>query len=200
MVDTASALIIPSIIQIQLVDLNGIDVPLGNVLLSIHIFAHRKNDFLLQPFVTDSGGRATITKEDIMSEVEAHYDSGLMDYVSVESAKPQVQISVTEPSQIQRSLKSRSTLWTTLLRGESRRWASIDELLDVYRNCTNDKVTRHSVTARWDLGRASAQHLVQVERRQALFGLLFVPDRQVAWAKLLGWIMEAGDHSHCGTM
>jgi len=165
MASTTSSLIIPRVTRVQLVDSCGVSVQLANLLLSIHIFANTKNDFILQPFVTDGGGSATIQKEDIMSEVEAHYDSGLMDYVSVEYAMPEVEISVMESSQIQRALNSRTTVWKTLLGGESRRWASIDDLLNIYGGSTNDRVAGRSVFTRWDAERASAQHSLQVELR-----------------------------------
>ncbi len=143
-------LVIPDIVVIRLVDLQGGPIPLANVLLSVHIFANKKNDFFLQPFATDANGIATITQGDMLAEVDAHYDSGLMDYYAVESCKPDVEIEIIDSWKIERALVSRTTIWNTLLKGESQRWKTLENLCNLYRTATNNQISGKPVAARWD--------------------------------------------------
>ncbi len=130
-------LVLPDEITIQLIDSNDQAVALENVLFTIKIFARHKNDFSLGSYVSDSTGRVIITNEDLRHEVSATYDSGCMDYAHVEDAFPMIEIQLDHPDDIERCIQSRTTSWKSLLKGETERFGSIEELIDIYRNSTN---------------------------------------------------------------
>ena len=104
----------------------------ADLLLRVHAFARRKNDFSLGPYPTDADGVACITKADLEAGVAATIDSGIMDYYRIEDCHPAVQISLATADDILRAHSSRSTSWTSLLSGERRRWHSIGELIALY--------------------------------------------------------------------
>jgi hypothetical protein len=151
---------LPEKVVLRLVDSTGIPVRISNVLFRVHMFANRKNDFLLGPFATDADGVATITRAQLLAEAAAHYDSGLMDYDQIEECKPVVEIAPMEPSDIDRALKSRITLWKNLLQGETERWASIEELCNVYRNAANGRVSAGALRVCWDSSEIEVEYAV----------------------------------------
>jgi hypothetical protein len=134
-------LILPDRVAIQLTDAQKV-VPLAmaGVLFRVQLFARQKNDFRLQPFLSDDRGLVTILKKDIEAEVRAHYDSGLMDYHDVGSCFSMVEITLLSQVEIDRVIEVRRTHWTSLLAGERERWTSIEQLLDVYRTANNGRL------------------------------------------------------------
>ncbi len=56
-------LILPKKVTIRLVDNRKQPVPIANVILGVHLFASRKNDFYLGPYVSNADGIVVITKE-----------------------------------------------------------------------------------------------------------------------------------------
>jgi len=103
-------LVLPERVRLRLTDVSGRSVALADVLLRIHAFARRKNDFDLQPFPTDSEGVAVISRDQLRAEVSATYDSGLMDYCGIEECYPAVEISVLTVDEIQRAIHARTTV------------------------------------------------------------------------------------------
>lgn len=143
-------LIVPDEVILQLVDANDDCARVPFVLFRVHVRAIRKNDFFLQPFATDEYGIATISKKEILAEVAAHYDSGLMDYSSFEECNPRVEVAPLTPAEIKNALDSRTRVWTTLLRGESERWRDVEELKELYRTSRNGQITAEPVEQSWD--------------------------------------------------
>jgi hypothetical protein len=159
------SLFLPDKVTLRLVDPTGTPIPISHVLFRIHVFSNTKNDFLLGPFVTDVDGVATITKAHLLAEVAASYDSGLMDYDRIDECKPDVEIAPMEPSDIDRALKSRTTLWTSLLQGEAARWESIEELCNAYRSAVNGRVSAGVLRVRWDGSTISAEYTIPTTLR-----------------------------------
>jgi hypothetical protein len=145
-----ASLLIPEKVVLRLVDSEHKALRVANVLFFVHTFANRKNDFMLGPFATDAEGVVTIVKRDLLAEAAAHYDSGLMDYEVIESCKPIVEIAAMEPQAIEKALVARTNVWKTLLRGESERWTSIEELRNLYRTAANNRISVQPIRVRWD--------------------------------------------------
>jgi hypothetical protein len=147
-------LIIPQKITIHLIDYHGQLCALGNVLFTIHLFARRKNDFHLGPYLSDKDGIVTITEGDLRHDIDATYDSGLMDYTSVEDCHALVEIQPNTVDDIKRAIHSRETVWTNLLKGEKERWGSMQNLLKTYRESSNHRLVLPAVFPRirdeWD--------------------------------------------------
>ena len=85
-------LFIPEKIIIELKDKNGNSFNQKNILFGIKTFANRRNDIELSPFLSNENGVITITKNNIEKKLENFYSYGLMDYSSIESAKPEIEI------------------------------------------------------------------------------------------------------------
>lgn len=145
-----ASLLIPDRVVLRLVDSQREPVRVANVLFLVHTFANGKNDFSLGPFATDAEGAVTIMKRDLLAEATAHYDSGLMDYEVIENCKSIVEIAVMEPQDIEKALEARTNVWKTLLRGESGRWTSIQELRNLYRAAANATISAQAIRVRWD--------------------------------------------------
>jgi len=73
-----------------------------------------------------------------------------MDYEVIESCKPIVEIAAMEPQAIEKALVARTNVWKTLLRGESERWTSIEELRNLYRTAANNRISVQAIRVRWD--------------------------------------------------
>jgi hypothetical protein len=61
-------------ITIQLIDNQEQAVALANVIFTIRIFARHKNDFPLNPYLSDSSGNVIISNGDLRHEISATYD------------------------------------------------------------------------------------------------------------------------------
>jgi len=84
-------LFIPEKIEIQLVDALGKPITQDKILIGIRTFANRKNSVDLSPFLSDEDGVIKITADDIKERFDVFVSYGLMDYVSLESAKPLIE-------------------------------------------------------------------------------------------------------------
>jgi hypothetical protein len=75
-----ASLILPETVTLRLVDPAHNPLHLANVLFVVHAFANYKNDFDLAPFASNVAGVVRISRQELLAEAQAHYDSGLMDY------------------------------------------------------------------------------------------------------------------------
>ena len=155
------SLLLPERVVLRLVDPEGEPLRVANVLFTIHTFAKSKNDFRLGPFASDADGIVTITKRDLLAEAEAHYDSGLMDYDAVQNCQTVVEIEAMEASGIAKALEARTKIWKRLLRGESERWSSIEDLLNIYRTAANERISVHPIAVRWDGSEMNYEYIVR---------------------------------------
>ncbi len=153
-----SNLLLPNRVAIQLVDRNKLPLKMAGVLFRIHLFARARNDFTLQPFASDGEGIVTILKEELEAEVQANYDSGVMDCDHVSTCFPSVEIQLLSVEDIERAVKARK-IWKNLLAGERDRWISMDQLLDVYRNaCNKELFYEQSQPIRAQLEKSGAEY------------------------------------------
>jgi hypothetical protein len=104
-------------------------------------------------------------KKDLLAEATAHYDSGLMDYEDVENCQPVVEIAAMEPQDIEKALVARTNVWKALLRGESARWMSIEELLKLYRTAANNRISVQTIRVRWNESTSECEYAVTASLR-----------------------------------
>jgi hypothetical protein len=128
---------IPERVTVCLLTSSGEPFLCADILIQVHLFARHKNDFHLGPYPTNAEGIATFTPQDMQANVDATYDSGLMDYPPVGECSSRVEIAVFPPDAISRALEARTKVWTSLLRGEEKLWKSIEELRNLYRRAEN---------------------------------------------------------------
>ena len=160
-------LVLPESVTVRLKEADGKALPLANVLLRIDTFATCKNDISLFPFVTNSDGVAHISKKEMEAEVSATYDSGLMDFSSIESAEREVEIRICTVAEVERAIDSRSKVWTSLLRGEEKRWSSISDMLTVLRSATNARCgdPKAKVRGIWDQPGAKFDYEIVIQKK-----------------------------------
>lgn len=102
---------LPDKIEIQFYDKADKPLRQENLLVGIRTFATHKNDIDLSPFLSDNNGLVTITQDDLKQTADNFISYGLMDYVSLESAKPNIEIYFWGND----SLKKYFDYWTWLL-------------------------------------------------------------------------------------
>jgi hypothetical protein len=140
--------ILPDKITVKLVKQRQQDIPVDNILLYIKTHARHKNDFYLGPFVSDKNGVITITKNDLDNEVTATYESGLMDFSSIENSFTFVELRLYDQNEIDKMIESRTKSWTSLLKGEKERWTSINHLVDTLKKSNNKHLLLYDSTKR----------------------------------------------------
>jgi hypothetical protein len=119
-------LFLPEIIHIDFYDKNGIALQQENILMGIHTFATHKNNIDLFPFLSDKNGHITITKEQLQSRAHIFISYGIMDYHSLDSAKPGIQIYIWGTESIDRYVD----YWKMILKNKKdiqqyRMWGDI---------------------------------------------------------------------------
>ena len=129
-------LILPTRVTIQLVNKNKLPLRIPYVLFRVTAFAAIKDNFVLQPFASDSEGLVTITKKELEARVADCHDSGLMNYAHINGCSASVEIRLLTDDDIRRAVEARR-VWNNLLARERDRWASLEQLLDLYRNSNN---------------------------------------------------------------
>ena len=102
---------IPDNIEIQFYDKADNPLRQDKLLVGIRTFATHKNDIDLSPFLSDSNGLITITQVDLKQTTDNFISYRLMDYGSIESAKPNIEIYFWGND----SLKKYLDYWTSLL-------------------------------------------------------------------------------------
>jgi len=102
---------LPDKIEIQFYDKADKPLRQDKLLVGIRTFATHKNDIDLSPFVSDLNGLVTITQADLKKTADNFISYGLMDYGSIESAKPNIEIYFWGND----SLKKYLDYWTSVL-------------------------------------------------------------------------------------
>lgn len=110
-------LFVPDIIKIDLLDKHGNPLRQGNILIGIHTFATHKNNIDISPFLSDPNGQYIITKDQVMKRADIFIDYGIMDYGSLESARPNIQIYYWGNKSLTRYIN----YWTMLLKNKKTR-------------------------------------------------------------------------------
>lgn len=152
-------LVLPNRAEIQMVDKNLVPIRLAAVLFETRLFARRKNDFILGPFVSDDSGLVVIQKEDLESGIADNYAEDLMGHSRFDGCVPTVQIRILTEDDIRRAVASRRNVWTGLLPGERNRWSTIEQLLTLYEAANNKSLrTEHSSPIRCDWNEAGAEY------------------------------------------
>jgi hypothetical protein len=163
-------LFIPDIIKFSLLNKQGNPLRQGNILIGIQTFATHKNNIDISPFLSDKNGQFIITKDRVMERADIFIDYGIMDYGSLESARPDIKIYYWGNQSLDRYinywrmlLKKKKTRVKTemeikLLGHMEQRFAEITkretEDLKIYSNCFN-RETKFSddiilVSDNWD--------------------------------------------------
>ncbi len=140
--------ILPDKITVKLIKPRKENFSVDNILLYIKTNARNKNDFYLGPFASDINGVITITKKDLDNEVTATYESGLMDYSSIENSFSFVELRLYDQNEIDKMIESRTKTWTSLLKGEIERWISINRLVDTLKQSNNKHLLLDESTKR----------------------------------------------------
>ena len=183
--DKMQTLFIPDRIQIDFLDGNNNPLQQDKTLVGIRTFANHKNDIDLSPFLTDISGSLTITSADIKERFDNFVSYGLMDYSSLETAKPNIEIYFWGNKSLDRYIN----YWTKLLSGKKdlkqfemwgdklgklqKEFAKIEqrerEELRIYETCYN-KTTKFSddiilVKDSWDKPNSELKYKVKLDTK-----------------------------------
>lgn len=104
-------LFIPKKIKIEFLDAKGNPIHQDKILIGIKTIANHKNNISISPFLSDKNGIIIITAADIKNTVDNFISYGLMDYSSLESAKPEIEIIYWGTERLDRYIN----YWTELL-------------------------------------------------------------------------------------
>jgi hypothetical protein len=85
-------LFIPDILKIELRDKSDRPLKRSDILLGIRTRATHKNDINISPLTSNDSGIIEVTADDIRRISDKFISGGLMDYSSLESAKPEIEI------------------------------------------------------------------------------------------------------------
>ena len=110
-------LFIPEIIRLEILGKSGDPFRQENILVGIKTFATHKNDIDISPFLSDKEGCITISKEQLSHRADIFISYGLMDYVSLVYAKPDIQIYFWGNNSLDRYIN----YWSTLLNHKKNR-------------------------------------------------------------------------------
>ncbi|WP_286764935.1 MULTISPECIES: hypothetical protein [Rhodopirellula] len=130
---------LPRKVTVHVIGTGGEPLREAFILFRIDTKARRKNRYQLGPYPTDESGIVVITRALLDAEVDATLASGLMDYVRIESGYPDIVIRPYSQREIERAIGARTNSWRSLLKGEDRRWGSLDELIALYRRAQNHR-------------------------------------------------------------
>jgi hypothetical protein len=144
------SLVLPESVTIRLVDKDFLPVNISGFLIKVTAFARYRNNYHLGPFVSDEGGVIKFTRKDLLNDISAVHDSGLMDYAGYESCEQKVRIHAYTDQEIKKEIRSRSDIWVDLLQGEAERWGTIENLIAIYQAATNGKYNAVEVESGWD--------------------------------------------------
>lgn len=110
-------LFIPDTIKINLIDNHGNPLRQKDILIGIHTFATHKNNIDISPFLSDTNGQFFITKDHVKERADIFVNYGVMDYDSLESARPGIKIYYWGNQSLDRYIK----YWTMLLKNKKTR-------------------------------------------------------------------------------
>lgn len=146
-------LFIPDIVRINLLHKDSSPLRQKNILVGIQTFATHKNNIDISPFLSNPDGQIIITKEEIKQRADIFVSYGIMDYDSLETARPGIRIYYWGNDSLDRlinhwkanlenkQLRVRSELETDLLRGTEDLIAAIRkreaEDLEIFSLCFN---------------------------------------------------------------
>lgn len=125
----------PKKVIIQIVDKDNKNIELSNIAVSL------KRGFTVGPLFTDKMGTVTITDKEYEEFKVDHIGTDLMgtkyrNYEQIEMVNARI-LSMNE---VNRMIEARETSWHVLFTNESKRWASIEDLILALKNCNNRKV------------------------------------------------------------
>jgi hypothetical protein len=173
-------LFIPDIIRIEILDKSGDPFREENILVGIKTFATHKNDIDISPFLNDKEEHISINKEQLSHRADIFISYGLMDYVSLGYAKPDIQIYFWGNNSLDRYIsywsrlldhkknRKQTEMEIKLLKKFEKEFAEIEkketEELKVFSSCFNRKTKQKEdiilVTDIWDKSYAEKNYKV----------------------------------------
>ncbi len=94
----------PEIFSVTFMDLNG--KPIENLLVYFTLFANKKNDYSIGPFLSDINGEIKLSKSKLEDEIKKSRELFIMDYSSdLEDCKQELGISIDDMKDIEIRLK-----------------------------------------------------------------------------------------------
>ena len=110
--------------------------PAVNVAFLLTLYAHRKNNYSVGPFVSDNQGVVAISKEDCLKSIDASQQLALMDYASsLTECLPKISIELMSPENLEYFIEN-SRKFRDIY---SRYWDCSEETLGRLEACDNGR-------------------------------------------------------------
>lgn len=85
-------LFIPDLIEIKFVDKKGEPFRHADILFGVQTRAYYRNDIDISPFLSNSTGKLSITRQELQKQTDDVISEGIMDYVELDFARPAIEI------------------------------------------------------------------------------------------------------------
>ena len=146
-----SPLVLPDVASIAIVTgarANPEPALLSGLVFAARLHSTQRNDYELEPFVSNAAGIVEFARERLLHLVSAAHDSGLMDYAGLAACSGAVELRLLSGAEVARAAQARRTVWHELLNGERSLFASIEELVAVYDEASNSRVVAQTAVVR----------------------------------------------------
>jgi hypothetical protein len=125
-------------------------IKLKDIILSVHLYATKKNDYYLGPFFSDPNGDVEINGSALGILAEAELQTGIMDYKNVNECISLVEIKILSEEEIDNLIKGR-TFWGIIGR-EKELYNTKEDLLKRIKNNHNTFVFPQTLRVDWNVG------------------------------------------------
>lgn len=125
----------PNQISFKLID-KKTKKTIGNIAVSLILYAHKKNDYFVGPIIANNKGIAYFEKEECIREIESSKKFYLMDYTSsLEECLPKVSIKIKPKNELDNAIEKMRKLRHIY----KDYWDCSEEYLVSLENTDNDK-------------------------------------------------------------
>jgi hypothetical protein len=123
-------------------------IKIPNIVISIHAFAMKKNDYFLGPFFSNENGEFEIDKNTLEIFADAEMQTGIMDYRKINECSSLIEIRIISLEEIENLLKGRE-VWGIVGR-EKEFYNTKEELLNRIKKNNNNLVLPQTIRVTWD--------------------------------------------------
>ena len=125
---------LPDTLTVTAVD-NETSRPVPNVAILLLLFAERKNDYDIGPFITNEMGQVKFDRADCVAAIQQAQQMFIMDYAgNLDSCLPKLEVRLHRPEQIQMMLqqfKRSPKFWGQAFRDPARLFADLEATRNV---------------------------------------------------------------------
>ena len=131
-------MIFPKNLELSILPKDKKQSMLADIIVSITLFAPKKNDYHLGPFFSDNHGVIKIEEKQLIISAEAVLSSGIMDYCKYSDCSEKVMIEILDSNKLNMLINGRG-IWG-ITKDEALLYGSKEVLLNRIKNSKNHLV------------------------------------------------------------